>query len=67
MWRTLPNDTNAYQLEIPQDKLIQLMMGRRNIQDLAIDADVSVDAEITPVFGTLFPLGYPHIWWPDRF
>lgn len=61
------NDTNAYQLEIPQDKLIQLMMGRRNIQDLAVDADVSVDAEIIPVLGTLFPLGYPHVWWPDRF
>ena len=58
---------NAFHLEIPQDKLIQLMMGRRSIEDLAIDPDVSVTGGIIPVLGTLFPLGYPHVWWPDRF
>ena len=58
---------NAFYLEIPQDKLIQLMMGRRSIEDLAIDPDVSVTGGIIPVLETLFPLGYPHVWWPDRF
>ena len=58
---------NAFHLEIPQDKLIQLMMGRRSIEDLAIEPDVSVTGGIIPVLETLFPLDYPHVWWPDRF
>ena len=58
---------NAFHLEIPQDKLIQLMMGRRNIEDLAVDPDVSVTGGIIPILQTLFPLDYPHVWWPDRF
>ena len=58
---------NAFHLEMPQDKLIQLMMGRRSIGDLAIEPDVSVSAEIISVLETLFPLGYPHVWWLDRF
>ena len=61
------SQANAFHLEMPQDKLIQLMMGRRNIEDLAVEPDVSVTREIIPVLETLFPLGYPHVWWPDRF
>ena len=58
---------NAFHLDIPQDKLIQLMMGRRCIEDLAVDPDVSVTGGIIPILATLFPPGYPHVWWPDRF
>ena len=58
---------NAFHLEMPQDKLIQLMMGRRSIKDLAIEPDVSVSEGIIPVLEILFPLGYPHVWWSDRF
>ena len=42
---------NGFHLEMPQDKLIQLMMGRRSIGDLAIEPDVSVSAEIIPRTG----------------
>ena len=59
--------SNAFHLEIPQDKLIQLMMGRRSIEDLAVERDVSVSGEIIPVLETFFPLGHPHVWWSDRF
>ena len=59
--------TNGFHLEMPQDKLIQLTMGRRNIEDLTIESDVSVSEEILPVLDTLFPLGHPHVWWSDRF
>ena len=58
---------NGFYLEIPQDKLIQLMMGRRNIEDLAIEPDVWVNVGIIPVLDTLFPLGHSHVWWSDRF
>ena len=58
---------NAFHLGVPQDKLIQLMMGRRSIEDLVIEPDVSVTGGIIPVLDALFPLDYPHVWWPDRF
>ena len=58
---------NGFHLEMPQDKLIQLMMGRQGIEDLAIESDVAVSEESVPVLETLFPLGYPHVWWSDRF
>ena len=61
------NQANACHFEISQDKLIQLMMGRRSIGDLAIEPDVSVSEGIIPVLDTLFPLGHPHVWWSDRF
>ena len=59
--------SNSFHLEMPQDKLIQLMMGRRSIGDLIVEPDVSVSGEIIPVLDTLFPLGHPHVWWIDRF
>ena len=61
------NQANAFHLEMPQDKLIQLMMGRRSIEDLSTEPDVSVSAEIISVLEALFPLGHPHVWWSDRF
>ena len=61
------NQTNAFHFEVSQDKLSQLMMGRRNIEDLAIESDVWVNEGIIPVLDTLFPLGHPHVWWSDRF
>ena len=61
------NQANAFHLEMPQDKLIQLMMGRRSIEDLTTEPDVSVSAEIISVLEVLFPLGHPHVWWSDRF
>ena len=58
---------NGFHLEIRQDKLIQLMMGRRSIEDLAVEPDVWVNVGIIPVLDTLFPLSHPHVWWSDRF
>ncbi len=58
---------NDFYFEISQDKLIQLMMGRRSIEDLAVEPDVSVAEGIIPVLDTLFPLSHSHVWWSDRF
>ncbi|HIB92202.1 TPA: GNAT family N-acetyltransferase [Candidatus Poribacteria bacterium] len=56
-----------YKLEIAQNKLAQLMMGRRTVEDLVWDSNVSVSAEIIDLLDCLFPTHYPHVWWPDRF
>lgn len=61
------DQANALHLEMPQDKLIQLMMGRRSIEDLVTEPDVSVIGKIIPVLEALFPLGHSHVWWSDRF
>ena len=61
------SQTNGFHLEMPQEKLIQLMMGRRSIEDLTVEPDVSVAREIISVLETLFPLGHSHVWWSDRF
>ena len=58
---------NGFHLETPQDKLIQLMIGRRSIEDLVIESDVSVSEDIIPALDPLFSLGHPHVWWFDRF
>ena len=61
------SSANAFHLEMSQDKLIQLMMGRRSIKDLAVEPDVSAAREMIPILETLFPIDHPHVWWPDRF
>lgn len=65
----IAKDKNAgYMVEIPQYKLIQLVMGYRGIYNLVIDSDVKVSSEeLLPVIDVLFPTGYPYLWWPDRF
>ena len=58
---------SRYKLEIAQNKFVQLMMGRRTIEDLIWDSNVSVSMEIIDLLDYLFPTHYPHVWWPDRF
>lgn len=60
-------DDAPYRLDIPQSKLIQWIMGYRPIHDLLLDADVTATDALVPLLEILFPSGYPHIWWPDRF
>lgn len=56
-----------YRLDLPQSKLIQLIMGYRPIRDLLLDPDVTATDAFVPMLEVLFPPGYPYIWWPDRF
>jgi len=53
-------------VEIPQLKLTQLVMGYRNAADVAYDDDVSIPRRALPVVDALFPRGYPYMWWADR-
>ncbi|HID07761.1 MAG TPA: hypothetical protein EYP10_11520, partial [Armatimonadetes bacterium] len=54
-------------IELPQGKLIQLVVGYCDIATIALDNDVNVSPDLTPLLDALFPLGYPYIWWSDRF
>jgi len=62
-----PN-SSAWELTIPQHKLLQLMMGYRRMDDILLDEDVSLkDPQALPLLRELFPKGFPHLSLPDRF
>lgn len=53
---------------IPQNKLMQLVMGYRSVGDVLLDEDVCLSSgEVIPILGKLFPKGFPHLSIPDRF
>lgn len=54
-------------IEIPQSKLIQLLVGYTDITAMISERDVFVTPELFPLLQALFPLGHPYIWWCDRF
>lgn len=54
-------------VEIPQSKLIQLIVGYRTIEDLEPEEEVYVTPSLIPGLKLLFPLMNPYIWWSDRF
>ncbi|HEX29782.1 TPA: GNAT family N-acetyltransferase [Candidatus Poribacteria bacterium] len=54
-------------VEIPQSKLIQLLVGYRTIDDLTLEKGVHVTPSLIPGLRLLFPLMNPYIWWSDRF
>ena len=61
--------TDLCRLQLPQTALTELVMGRRTIDDLLIDADnvTLSDDSYLPVLRTLFPPLHSHMWWTDRF
>ncbi len=54
-------------LELPQAILTQLLFGYRNIDDVIDQSDVRAHEDLLPVLRTLFPVGCPYMWEPDRF
>lgn len=61
------NGAGKARLEIPQGKLIQLLVGYTDITAMISERDVFVTPELFPLLQALFPSGYPYIWWCDRF
>jgi predicted N-acetyltransferase YhbS len=57
----------AVRLALPQQRLCQLLMGYRGVDDLRIQHPDAVSPEDLPIVRTLFPAGYPHMWAIDHF
>ncbi len=54
-------------VEMPQDRLLQLLVGYRDADTIALDDDVDMTAEAAAVLGGMFPPDTPYMWWSDRF
>ncbi|MHB1295965.1 MAG: GNAT family N-acetyltransferase [Anaerolineae bacterium] len=53
-------------VEMPQEGLVQLLMGYRSVDDLLLDTEARIPAEAVPLLKILCPPGTPYIAWPDR-
>lgn len=59
--------TNA-RLELPQDVLMQLIVGCRSMRDALNTSDVILtDRSVLPLLDAIFPTGVPYVWHPDYF
>ncbi len=53
--------------EMPQDRLLQLLVGYRDARTIALDDDVSMSDDAARALDAMFPLDAPYMWWSDRF
>lgn len=64
----VPNEVrNTPTVELPQERLTQLLTGYQTIDALCADPTVRCDERLLPWLRVLFPSAYPYIWWADRF
>jgi hypothetical protein len=54
-------------LELPQDKLMQLITGYRSAHDSCTEPGIKVTPGSEPVWNALFPKGHPYMWVADHF
>lgn len=54
-------------LDLPQAKLMQLIVGYRSIRDILNNSDVKARGNIEALIKILFPKSNPWIWLPDHF
>lgn len=54
-------------VEMPQDKLIQLIAGFRRARDVLNDPRASATGSVVDVLDALFPKGQPYVWHTDSF
>jgi predicted acetyltransferase len=54
-------------LDLPQDKLIQLISGYRSAHDVLSEPDVKMTPGSEPLWSVLFPKGQPYVWLADHF
>ena len=55
------------QVSMPQMALTQLVMGYRQVMDIAYSDGIKIARQLLPVLDILFPKGNPYMWWTDRF
>lgn len=54
-------------VEMPQEKLAQLVVGYRSVSDVLSDGEVCSQGEVAPLLSALFPQGQPYMWAADHF
>jgi predicted acetyltransferase len=54
-------------VEMPQEKLAQLVAGYRSVSDVLSDGEVCSQGEVAPLLSALFPQGQPYMWAADHF
>lgn len=54
-------------LELPQDKLIQLVTGYRSVHDVCSEPGVKMTSSSELLWNVLFPKGHPYVWMADHF
>jgi predicted acetyltransferase len=54
-------------LDLPQAKLIQLLVGYRTVRDILSDSDVEASHSLAPLLPILFPETVPYVWSADHF
>ena len=59
--------TQQYPVRLPQERLIQLVLGYRSATEMALDGHIDCASELVPVLDAVFPRGNPYMWHPDRF
>lgn len=64
---TVNGSASGLTIEMPQSKLMQLMVGYRSIGDLRHDSDVRIDCDAVPFVDVLFPPCTPYVWEADHF
>ncbi|HEY3341782.1 MAG TPA: GNAT family N-acetyltransferase [Anaerolineae bacterium] len=54
-------------LELPQDKLMQLIAGYRSAHDCCTEQGIKMTPGSEPLWNALFPKGHPYMWVADHF
>ena len=54
-------------INLPQQHLLQLLMGYRSITELRLELPACVDDRVVDVVDALFPAGFPYMWRLDHF
>ena len=54
-------------INLPQQHLLQLLLGYRSIAELRLELPACVDDRVVDVVDTLFPAGFPYMWRLDHF
>lgn len=63
----IPGETSDVRLELPQSKLMQLVLGYRSARSLMSESDVNTRGDVLPIIEALFPVDHPYVWKADYF
>jgi hypothetical protein len=64
---TQETQASTLNVRVPQMLLTQLVLGYRDVVEVACDTGVQLPVRSVPIMAALFPKGHPFMWWSDRF